>query len=358
MHTGIISFCDRVAYNIKSSDTKDVILNELESRFNIRILQKHWFPCTKENISRIYRAPHFACLRSNGNPYYVYFTRYEDVPIIYFIDKKVQPGYQKPRIILARGKFDTSVFTNTILEGEMVKDKCGSWLFLINDLIAYKDNRLDKMPLPKRLEIAHQFLSKEYTPDPLVDGCIYQVKQYAYATKDGLDALLRLKNDLPYTNRGIYYWPFFLQYKPLLYNFDETVIKDVIRKVKDTPDFREKGDIDPPSPMKPTQVTQLTQPSVENPMTTEVLKLASDTNQVLWLRKTENPDVYDIFSTEQARTKVGVAHVPSLMVSKMLRSVFKDLTVAVSVAFECSYNDKFAKWVPIKRVTSSNSEVS
>ena len=88
MHTGFISFCDRINFNIKSTDTKTKILEDLK-KFNIQILEKHWYKLDEKNVEHMQRIPHLACLRSNGNPYYMYFTKYEDVPIIYFIDKKI-----------------------------------------------------------------------------------------------------------------------------------------------------------------------------------------------------------------------------------------------------------------------------
>lgn len=282
-----------------------------------------------------------ACLRSNGNPYYMYFTRYDDTPIIFFVDKKVQPGYQKPRIILGRGFFDPCVFNNTLMEGEMVKDKNGKWLFLINDVIAYQNTFLDSMPFPKRLEYAYTIFTKHYQPDAYVDMCAYHVKQFVYATRDGLDHLLRLNEDLPYTNRGIYYWPFFLKYKPKLLNFDPSLIKEVHRKVKDNPEFRETH---VPSPVKP---------AVPPPPPTAVA-LPSDLGEgerVLWLRKTEQPDVYEIMEHDHLQSnKLGVAHVASLVTSKLLRSAFKDATVAVLIPFRCKFNDTFQKWHPISKV--------
>jgi hypothetical protein len=50
MHTGIISFCDRVAYNIKSNDIKDNILNYIYTLYNIRIIQKHYHKLDENNI--------------------------------------------------------------------------------------------------------------------------------------------------------------------------------------------------------------------------------------------------------------------------------------------------------------------
>ena len=344
MHTGTISFCDRIAFNIKSSDAKDAILSELELRFGIRILQRHWFNLDDKSFVHIQRAPHLACLRSNGNPYYMYFTRFEDTPIVYFVDKKVQPGYEKPRIILAKGFFAPALFegNGTVLEGEMVKDKNAAWLFLIHDIIGYCGQYLEKVPLPKRVAMAHTLFATQYRPDTVVDVCTYHVKKFAFATQNGIEGLLELSKELPYTNRGIYMYPFFLSYKPKLLNFDESLIKEVHRKVKDNPEFRlaasAAAEPSPPaSPPKPC-----TKPNAV-PM--------EEGERILYLRKTESPDVYDIFDAPgiQSANKMGIAHVPSLTISKMLRAVFKDLTVAVCVPFRCKFNDGFGKWTPYMR---------
>jgi hypothetical protein len=69
--------------------------------------------------------------------------------------------------------------------------------------------------------------------------------------------------------------------------------------------------------------------------------------QRMWLRKTENPDVYDVYAGPDAHAaKVGIAGVPSLATSKMLRAAFKTRNVATSLAFDCIFNDRFQKWVP------------
>lgn len=347
MHTGIISFCDRVAYNIKSSDTKDEILAELESMFQIKILQKHWHPLTRETVSQVYRAPHLACLRSNGNPYYMYFTTYEDVPIIYFIDKKVQPGYQKPRIIIGRGMFDESLFTSpTLIEGEMVKDTNGQWIFLVNDVIGYQGQYLRQVPLPKRLELAYKLVT-QYDPDPVVDFCAIHVKQFCYATREGLDHLIELSTELPYTSRGLYYWPFIMQYKPKLYNFDETVIKEVHRKVKDNPEFRElREPCEPCELREPCVLRELREPPSPSPQPVPQ-QVNGESNITLWLRKTEHPDVYNVYESQNQPSPIGVSHVPSLAMSRKLHNIFKDITVTMSVAFTCKYNDKFKKYEPV-----------
>jgi hypothetical protein len=388
MHTGFISFCDRINFNIKSTDTKNEILNDLK-RFNIQILEKSWYKLDEKGTEHIQKMPHFACLRSNGNPYYMYFTKYDDIPIIYYIDKKIQPGYQVPRMILTKGRWDEELFTNTLMEGEMVKDTFGGWVFLINDLIAYKNTFLSHEPLPKRLEIAIDILHRCHIPDDIIDVCSFQVKQFAQATQEGTDELIELAKTLPYTSRGLYYWPFSNKYKPKLINFDDNLIKSVYRKVKDTPEFRENipepeqepeeepevqqsilakpsKKITKPLPPKTGNMNILsafaaatesltTTPSAPSapsaPAVSPIIDLNAD-DRILWLRKTENPDVYDIFDSDYAEhknNKIGIAQVPGMATSKMLRAVFKDITVAIYIPFVCTYNKCVDKWLPIRQ---------
>jgi len=396
MHTGFISFCDRINFNIKSTDTKNEILNDLK-KFNIQILEKSWYKLDEKGTEHIQKIPHFVCLRSNGNPYYMYFTKYDDIPIIYYIDKKIQPGYQVPRMILTKGCWDEELFNNTLMEGEMVKDIYGGWVFLINDLIAYKNTYLSNEPLPKRLELAIDILHKYYIPTDIIDVCSFQVKQFAQATQEGTDELIELSKTLPYTSRGLYYWPFSNKYKPKLVNFDDNLIKSVYRKVKDTPEFREsvpefqtatiKVEVEEPSksiheneeqekvsilaksaksqkiqPLKTGNMNILTAfaivPNDTSNTTTatmsqqEVNVDLKENERLLWLRKTEHPDVYEIFDSDYAEhknNKIGTAQVPGMATSKMLRAVFKDITVAIYVPFICSYNKTIEKWLPIRQ---------
>ena len=345
MQTGVISFCDRINYNIKSLETKDEILHDLQRLFNIQILQRHWFHFDDKCYEQMIHNQHLACLRSNGNPYYMYFTKYEDVPIIYFIDKKIHPGYQKPRIMLGRGLWDPVLFTNTLLDGEMVKDTYNGWVFLINDIIAYKGKYLQHEPLPKRLEYAIEMIDTCLTPDPIIDCCRYQVKQYYYPTQEGIQSLIETSKILPYTSRGMYFVPFTLKYKPKLVNFDESLIKSVIRKVKDVPDFQDGTTIAAMSttnePIKVAEEMHFPVISTEN----------NYVEDAYMLRKTELPDIYEVYEinkhTQLRGGKLGTAVVPNMKVSKMMRAIFKDTTVATYIKITCEYKKEINKWLPL-----------
>lgn len=350
VHTGIISFCDRVRYNIKSSETKDVILGMLERKYHIRILQRHWYRLDETTAPQLKKAPHWACLRSNGNPYFMVFTRFDDTNIIYFIDKKVQPGYEKPRIILGRGMFHDDLFQDTILDGEMVRrtDEPG-WVFLINDVIAYCGRFLQNVSLPERIPLAYDLLGTKYIPDPIMDVCSFSVKRYVETTREAVAELTRLSETLPYTNRGVYFWCHNTRLKPKLYNFDDGLIKSVHRKVKDAPEFRDRTAEPADAPPKPPPPAIPAFPAPLQAPQAPPAEGPTEPEKMLWLRKTENPDIFDVFTTQQCSVKLGNAYVASLVMSKRLRGVFRDLTVASSVPFWCAYNKQFEKWSPLRQ---------
>lgn len=345
MHTGVISFCDRVCYNIKSSDTKETILADLKARFNVHVLQKHWLRMDDAGVEQVRGSPHMACLRSNGNPYLLFFTRYDDVAIMYFVDKKIQPGYHVPRVILGRGMWSDALFDGTLMDGEMVRDVHGGWVFLINDMMGLMGKRLAKLTLPQRLELLYDVLSNHYTPDDTLDVCKFHVKRYTHATKQGVRDLLEFCECLPYTNRGLYFWPHTLSLKPKLHNFDDSLIKSVSRKVKDVPDFREHT-----AAGAETCVEQAQAQPTSGPMrSTQPVELAEG-ERLLWLRATEHPDVYDVCDGAlPSSPRLGPALVNTLAISKMLRAAFRSASAITSVCFVCVYMDVFQKWLPLRR---------
>jgi len=343
MHTGIISFADRVVHNIKTNDMKDLILEQLYKLYNIKIIQKQYHKLDSANIGHVVRNPHMCNLRSNGNPYMMFFTTYNDIPIIYFVDKKVHPGYQKPRILLVRGLFAQSLFKNTLIDGEMVKCNNGKWLFLFNDIIAYEGKYLNKLMLPDRLKILYKILDKQHTPDKIIDVCEYQVKKYYHVYKESINALIELSKILNYTCRGIYIWSYDLRYKNKLYNFNEDIIVDVVRKVKDETEFQMISDIPRETRESPIEKDEKIDVSKET--------IEQKDEKILWLAQSDYPDVYNIYENENILVSktIGTILIPDLTTSKMIRNAFKtqNTSVVSVVATRCMYNTKFNKWYPI-----------
>lgn len=340
MQTGIISFGDRVAWNIKCNMIKDQILNEIYDLYGIRIIQKHYFKLDEMNIHHLSKIPHMISLRTNGNRYYIYMTKFNDIDIIYFIDMKIHTGYEKPRIILARGLFAPSLFLNTLLEGEMVKTKENKWIFIINDIIAYEGKKLDSMILLERLKIIYNLLNDKYTPDKVCDICSYQVKSYYHLSKRSFNELMEISKDLNYTCRGIYFYSYYLKHKPKLYNFDERVIVDVKKKVKDITEFKSLNQ----NPENQITSNFIITSNIKPVIISDEMKL-----EELWMSKTDDADIYKLYDNFNILTSkmVGIALVPTLKDSIRLRELFKDKNLTFTMKFKCKFNEKFKKYQPI-----------
>ena len=328
---GIISFSNRIAFNIKSNDHKDLILHDLYTKYNIKILQRHHHNLDSNNVNFIL-SNHMMNLRSNGNRYYLYFTLYNDIETMYYIDKKIHPGYQRPRIIFGRGLFDKKLFRNTLLDGEMVKCKDDTWTFLINDIICYEGIHLANKTLPERLNIIYNLLNKQYTPDKTIDVCNYKIKSYFNMFKESIEEIEKISKELNYTCRGIYIWPYNLKYKPKLYNFDDSNIVEVVRKTKDITEFK---------------TINATQTVSKQEICNSTNTVISENDKVLYLTKTNEPDIYNVYDKEDIKNMMGIALVQTLRDSKMLRMAFKDKNAMTIIGFICKYNDKFQKWQPI-----------
>ena len=229
MHTGIINFASRTALNIKSNEVKKEILDEIENLTHVKIIQKHFERFDKNSFNKLNSQPHLVSLRTNGNPYYCYLTKYNFINQCIFIDKKIQSGYFVPRMIITKLEFDDDLFENTLLDGEMLKNEKGEWIFIINDIILYKNEYLDKINFLKRLLIIHNIMNNQFRKDKN-DICHFQIKKYVQYTniKNLVENILPKLN---YSCRGIYFKSLYLKFKDILYNFDDSLITTV-NKIK------------------------------------------------------------------------------------------------------------------------------
>jgi hypothetical protein len=340
---GIISFSDRVAFNIKCNEHKDIILDQISSLYNIKILQRHHHNLDNNNVNFIL-SNHLMNLRSNGNRYYLYFTLYNNIETMYFIDKKIHPGYQRPRIIFGRGLFDKKLFKNTLLDGEMVKCKDNSWTFLINDIICYEGMYLNRKMLPDRLKILYNMLETQYTPDKMIDVCNYKVKSYFKMFKESIENIMELSSKLNYTCRGIYIYPYDIKYKPKLYNFNESSVINVVRKTKDITEFKTKDSV--------TDIVPLTITDTDTVQDTKELNALNNEENILYIVKTNEPDIYNVYDNEDVHNKpaIGIALVQTLSDSKLLREAFRDKNAITNIKFVCVFVEKFKKWRAMRQV--------
>jgi hypothetical protein len=353
MHLGIISLADRVVHNIKSEPIKQEILKELYTLYNVKIIEKHDHKLDATNQQYVKTNPHLVSLRSNGNRYILYLTKYNDIEIIYLIDAKIHPTYTTPRMIILKGLFHKELYNNTIIYCEMVKTSTG-WLCLFNDIIVYKGQHLATVILPDRLKIMYNLLETEYTRDKMMDICNYKIKTYFQLCDESIEELMKISSEVNYTSRGIYFWPYNLKYKPKLYNFDENKIRTVVRKIKDDNRFK-RLEVEPIIDV--VNVVNITCNTNVNTCNTNVNTYNTNVNTcldcntlLLYLSKSSEPDIYNLYENQNILTskKIGIALIPNLTTSKMIRNAFKNTNITSTIKVKCNFNAKFNKWYPIE----------
>lgn len=326
MQISEISFADKVAYNIKADDTKRFILDGLEKKYNLKIIAKHHERFGEHLMNSINNNPHLVCVRSNGNPYFLYLLKYNFTNYCVFIDKKIQQGYYYPRMIICNFHFADSLFEDTVFDGEMVKTKSGRWVFLLNDLLVSRGEYLKDQNIVKRLNQVYDILEKDFEADNM-DICRFAVKKYF--KYDEIDRMLSEHVPrLPYTCRGVYFKPLFLRFREVLVNFDDSVVKKVERKkYKTVGNFLMKDDALVVEEKKQEQSS-------------------SSKNGTFYARKTSQPDIYDLFDAATSNP-MGTLCVPSMKISKAMRKLFENKNVVDKVQIRCEFSEKFNKWVPV-----------
>lgn len=314
MQTGLISFCGKNALNIKSDVIKHKLLDVLQNEFNQKIVRRHYETFDKEHSVRKIRSnSHLACLKSNGNPYFLLLTRINHVNTCVFIDKKIQHGYLLPRMIIVRLPFDDSLFRgNTLFEGEMVlsedKKDCR---FLLNDIFAYKGKQLANTNFVNRLNTLYAVLENEYEPS---HNRFFRMEVKRYVSCEELDELVGgFAKSLPYTNRGVIFKPMFVKFRDILYNFEDGLVKSTVRvKYGEANKF-----------ITPEEVTRSFK-----------------------IKNTTDPDVYELYD-EVTNDLVGSPLVNTLQVSKYLGGIFRDARACSAPSLRCRFNDRFKRWEPI-----------
>jgi hypothetical protein len=334
MQTGEISFCGHIGFNIKSDDIKQNILSILHNKYNIKIIDRHYekYDQAKHSDSKNF----VTCLRTNGNPYFLLLTKINNINQCIFIDKKIQNGYVYPRMVIIKFFFDDSLFNDhTLFEGEMIKTQKNDWIFIFNDLLVDCGKSTNKLQLSCRIDRCYNILDNMLLVS-VQDICAFQVKRFF--EMDERDELENFMNKLDYTCRGIYIVSKQRRQRPILMNFDDSLIVKKVKVLKTETfcdDVAQKNE-----PICKVSETKHKEVEINREIRHDVV-----VQRELYIQKTSRTDIYEVYDEEQK--KIGIALVNSIKVSKALKSLFLNATPIDKKKFVCVYNKSFDKWCPI-----------
>ena len=306
-----LSFCSEEAHNVVNPEAKEYIMNSLKNKHNINIDKKHAFILNNRSIYFLEKTQHIISIKSSGTNYYLYFTNINNINYCFFIDRKIKSGYTYPRIISVKYAFSDEVFNDTLLDGELVRDKDDndSWIFLITDMLVCEGKKLETN-IVGRFNKLYQVLKNKYNPNFNLDICPLVVKKlFLYKDYDYL--ITQFIPSLPYRTNGLYFNSLNTKHANHLFLYPKDSKTQFIKK----PDKIETK-------------------NVAKELTFE-------------LKKTIHPEIYDLYylNEDKQSMKYQNARISSLKTSKLVSKLFKENEIVYVL---CKLNDKFNKWEPFK----------
>ena len=312
MKTMPFSFCGEEVQNIVNSEAKQYIIDKL-SKYDIKA-----YILNNKSVYFLEKTQHIISIKSTGTNYYLFFTNINNINYCFYIDRKVKQGYSLPRIISTKYCFSDEVFQDTLIDGELIKNDENYWMFLINDIMVYKGEKLD-LNIIDRFNILYKMLKTEYNINKNLDICPLVVKKlFLYKDYDYL--ITKFIPTLPYKSRGLYFNTLNKKHANQLYIFtNETKVKE-----SRVPYNKQKNDI-------------IDKEKINDDNSKKVFKIV----------KTNQTEIYDLYCKKQndnTLTKYNVACIPNLRTSKFVKKLFNNKLDAI---IYCRFNSKFRKWEPV-----------
>jgi hypothetical protein len=332
-------------------------------------------------------------LKGRQNTGFLYLFRYLARPYCVYIRQKLQqlPQQQQQQsqpqqpqqqeqtrqepeyeYVIVKHRFDESLYQGTLFHGNFLQVNEYQNIFLISDLLIWKDRaHLDS--LSDKLTILNSIFADSYTADPALDT--HQVLMKEYCELNCIkDFVTNYRNTLPYRNfiNGIILRPEVRNQRLIVLTLDRPDSIPNLDKL-----FQDRTeDVDPwnsptTSTTSPTSATTVsTSTSVSSPSYgySETHKIADVTtskselkqrpknpvidhtkhpNVIFKMKKTGKPDVYELYLSDSEK-KYGIAAISSLNHSEQVRKWFSQEVDSVVVRAE--YVQNFNKWRPFELI--------
>lgn len=304
------SFCGEKIDNVTNNNTKSFILKDLSLKTGMKY-NSNYAKVFNPKFSNNLNNPHIICVKTHGNPYFIFCTQINGVNYTLLIDKKIKTGYDYPKMFVLHYKFSDKIYDGTLFECELVKDDTENWFILIADIYAYNGSTMNTTIITDRINIIYSILSNDYLEGDSTNYCPMYVKRYFDYSQYKNELLNGFIPQLNYKCRGLYFVPLNPKYSKILYLFKDGDIKTIYENNKNS---------------------------------------GRTTKIRFKIVKTLKSDVYDLYIKEKnTLKKYGLACLPTMKSSKMIRNIFLN-NDPDNIIVETVYNQRFGKWEPVKYI--------
>ena len=334
-----ISFCSRLAFNVRNNVTKQLIVKQLFEKFNIIITDRKTKIYRKHVLNNLVNYDYLISTNTKGNKYYLFLTKnnYGD-NCCYFIDTKIVKGYELPRVIYTHFRFKNQVFNNTLLEGELIKDYNNNWLFLLNDIHSFIGNSCKKLNKYKRIDRMFNLLKNYYYEDPYINVCPIRIKRFF--KKNDIEFMVNeFIPQLKYPINGLLFNNYLLNKINILFLFPFKTDFNLKYKKSNNNNNNNKKKI--------SDITSIS--SINSSSSSESIEIINY-NIILpfIIRKNKNLGIYNLICYVNKNEKIfGVARINNLDTQELINELL-DKNKEKNLIMDCKYNKKFKKFVPFQ----------
>ena len=335
MRGASINFCDARAYNLVDESIKQSILDSLKDNYYIKISDRNFYILNKKNLRYIENKPFVLSVKSLGSLYYLYLTKIEGKNYCIYINRRLKEGHKFPLMVSALYRFDDEIYSNTLFDGELLRDNDGNWLFIINNLLLYQGEIMKNRNIIKKISKVYEILSNHYIKDEHLELCPLYVKRlFPYHEYDFI--IKQYIPSLNYKTRGLYLEGI-RDLKNYLYLFPRNQKFEIVtdrQDVKFVPDTKKEITLE----FQEKKKYQKKETIVTNRK-----------NMVFMARKSDQPDIYTLYCIKDGEiSKYGVADSGGLKTSKKMRKFFQGENGMNrdNINVSCTYNTNLEKWTP------------
>lgn len=305
MEVNEIRFCNKTTYNLKNNKEKKNILDILKKKFNISVTDKNFvFSRKLQNLIRSNK--YIMSYITQGNKYFIYLTRFKNENYTLLIDTKIQNNHKLPKILIVQLNFNNELYDNTLFIGQLVLNKSNQWIFLIDDLIVYK-NKLETDNIVTRLSKIYDILNNEF-----------RYNKYLNLFKININSFFNL-NEI--TN----------------------ITDNIIPKL----DYNINGFTLYPVQKKPTRLPQIDILRYKTSNLQKVVHIKQSNNiskgnqNIFELKKSTMPNIY--YLSKPNSNDNLIARIDTIERNNFIK---KALNSKDKIMVECIYCEKFKKWIP------------
>ena len=342
MEISQISFCNKIGYNITNDKEKHAIYEQFIEKYDIQLNSFNMLYYSHKFLNIFKKNKYLLSLESAGNKYYLLLTTINNDRYSIFIDTKTTDGHKYPKMIIVPFRFHESLYTDTIIEGSLIRDKHKQWTFLFEDLLVLKGKQINKNIIEK-YKLLYAILDTQYIEDLDIQVCPIHVKRLFRFNE--IDYIFKtFIHSLHYNTNGLLFHPTNNISKTIVFYFN--LSKHTTHNKRSVMNYDKPKQTTPNKPNK--RINTIIQPQTSIIKSNKSNKSIISSGRKTFIIKPSKQTnyIYNLYAinTDSKIKKYSVARIDNIdkkiFIEQNLSSCKKHLFV------ECIYSKEFTKWIP------------